>query len=138
MTADCNRKATLTEAQAQLLLDKNFAHVATIRKDGTPHLTPVWIDWDGECALFNTTVDRLKAQHLRRDPRVVVEVLNADNPYQYVVITGTAELTTDGAWEHIDKLSKKYRDVDAYPHRDVQRLIVRVYPERVDAGGFDD
>jgi hypothetical protein len=49
-----------------------------------------------------------------------------------------AELTTDGAWEHIDKLSKKYRDEDVYRHRDVQRLIARVRPERVLASGFDD
>lgn len=129
--------ATLTEAQAQLLLDNNFAHVATLRPDGSPHLTPVWIDWDGEYVLFNTTVERLKAKHLARDPRVVITVSNADDPYQYVTISGLAELKTDGAWEHIDRLSKKYRDEDVYRHRDVQRVIVRVRPERVEAYGFD-
>jgi len=129
---------TLTEAQAQLLLAKNFAYVATIRRNGWPHLTPMWIDWDGEYVLFNTTVERLKAKHLSRDPRVVISVFNADDPYQYVTISGLAELTTDGAWEHIDRLSKRYRDEDVYRHRDVQRLIARVRPERVLASGFDD
>jgi hypothetical protein len=64
--------------------------------------------------------------------------MNADDPYRYLVITGTAELTTDGAREHIDKLSKKDRDVDVYPHHNVRRLVVRVHPERVDAGELDD
>jgi PPOX class probable F420-dependent enzyme len=129
--------ATLTDQQAALFLGKNFAYIATLQKDGWPHLTPVWIDWDGEYVLFNTTVERLKAKHIARDPRVVISVYNADDPYQYVTVSGHAELTTEGAWEHIDKLSDRYRNEPVYRYRDVQRVIVRVRPQRVLASGFD-
>lgn len=131
-------KATLTEEQARLLLGKNFAYVATLRRNGWPHLTPMWIDWDGEYVLFNTTIERLKTKHLTHDPRVVISVFNAENPYQYVTISGYAELTTEGAWEHIDKLSARYRDEPVYRYRDVQRVLVRVRPERVLSSGFED
>jgi PPOX class probable F420-dependent enzyme len=130
--------ATLTNEQAALFLAKNFAYVATLRRNGWPHLTPVWIDWDGEYVLFNTTVERLKAKHVARDPRVVISVFNADDPYQYVTVSGLAEFTTEGAWEHIDTLSARYRDEPVYRHRDVQRVIVRVRPQHVLAAGFED
>lgn len=123
--------ATLTEAPAQLLLAKAFAFAATLPRNGGPPVTPVWIDRDGEYVLRNTTAERSKANHLARDPRVVISVLNADDPYKYVTISSHAETTTDSAWEHIDTLSKRYRDEDVHRHRDVQRVIVRIRPERV-------
>ena len=126
--------ARLSEEQAKLFEDKNFGHVATIRSDGTPQVTPVWIDYDGEHVVFNTAVGRTKYENLRRDPRVTVEVLNMENPYEYVMVSGRAELEEGEAAErHIDKLAKKYMGVDEYPHRSPteQRVLVRVTPERV-------
>lgn len=132
--------ATLDDQQSQLLLDKNFASVATLRADGTAHVTPVWVDYDGDAVVFNTAIGRAKEKHLRRDPRVAIEVYNAENPYQYVSVSGNAELTEEGADEHIDKLAKKYMDVDRYPGRapGERRVIVRVRPERVNASGFEE
>jgi PPOX class probable F420-dependent enzyme len=125
---------TLNEKQAALFEGKNFGHVGTIRADGTPQVTPVWVDYDGEHVVFNTAVGRTKYENLRRDPRVTVEVLNMENPYEYVMVSGRAELEEGEAAErHIDKLAKKYMGVDEYPHRspDEKRVLVRVTPDRV-------
>ena|ERR687895_63876 len=126
--------ARLNEKQAALFEGKNFGHVGTIRADGTPQVTPVWVDYDGEHVVFNTAVGRTKYENLRRDPRVTVEVLNMENPYEYVMVSGRAELEEGEAAErHIDKLAKKYMGVDEYPHRTPteKRVLVRVTPERV-------
>ena len=127
---------TLNEKQAKLLLDPNIAVVATIRPDGTPHLTPTWVDWDGEHVLINTAEGRAKPKYLRRDPRVSVLVLDPNDPYNWVSITGTAELTHEGAEGHINKLSHKYNGRD-YPNpKDPQRILVRITPERVHSPGL--
>ena len=126
--------AKLTDRQAELFLGKNFGAVATIRDDGTPHVTPVWVDYDGEHVVFNTATGRAKWQHMLRDPRVTIEVYAQDNPYDYVTVTGTAELVEgDEADRHIDKLSEKYTGNPKFQsHRPGQRrVIVRVTPELV-------
>ncbi len=127
--------ATLTESQAQLFLDKNFGAVATIREDGTPHVTPVWVDYDGEDVLFNTAAPRAKWKHLKRDPRVTVEVHSLEDPYEYVTVTGPAVLEEDeeAANRHIDKMSLKYRGIPSYQNHKAseRRVIVRVKTERV-------
>jgi PPOX class probable F420-dependent enzyme len=128
--------ATLTERQAQLLLDPNFAVVTTLRKDGSPHSTIVWIDWDGENAVFNTTMFRAKGHNLTREPRVSVAVWDRDDPYRYLTIEGRAELDTEGADEHIEKLAQQYWGRSYGTPR--ERVIVRVRPERVYAYGFDE
>lgn len=130
--------AKLTQEQAQLFLDKNFAHMATIRPDGSPQVTPVWVDYDGENVVMNTAKGRQKERNLRRDPRITVEVTSEQNPYQYVSITGRAEFVDEGADAMIDKLAKKYMDVDSYPFRtpEEQRVTIKVRPEKVDASGF--
>jgi hypothetical protein len=78
--------------------------------------------------LFNINVERLNMKLLKRDPGVTACVFNADNPYQFVSVSGSAERTTEGVWEHIDTLSKRYRNEPLYRYRDVQRVIVRVRP----------
>jgi PPOX class probable F420-dependent enzyme len=132
--------AILTEKQADLFRGKNWGVVTTLRDDGSPHSTPVWVDSDGEHVLFNTAVGRAKERHLRRDPRVSVTVLPAaDQQAGYVAVTGRAELVEDGAVEHIDKLAKKYIDQDTYPYLQPgeQRIIVRITPDKVDSMGMD-
>jgi PPOX class probable F420-dependent enzyme len=119
---------------AELLDDKNFAQVATTRQDGSPHVTPVWVDHDGEHILLNTAEGRAWPANARRTGKVAINVPNGENPYEYVYIQGTvAEDTTEGADEHIDKLAKKYMDVDEYPFRQdgEQRLIIKVSPDKI-------
>jgi PPOX class probable F420-dependent enzyme len=90
--------------------------------------------------LFNTAVGRAKERHLRRDPRVSVTVLPAeDQQAGYVSVSGTAEIVEEGAVEHIDKLAQKYLGQDKYPYlqEGEQRVIVRITPEHVDSMGMD-
>lgn len=130
--------ATLTDKQAELFRAKNWGTVVTLREDGSPHATPVWIDTDGEHVIFNTAVGRAKERHLRNDPRIAVTVLRAEDQQNgYVSVSGTAELVEEGAFEHIDKLAQKYLGVDKYPYLQPgeQRVIVKVTPDKIDAQG---
>ncbi|CAI7978514.1 MULTISPECIES: PPOX class F420-dependent oxidoreductase [Parafrankia] len=119
---------------AKELLDKPFhGWVTTLTADGSPHSTVVWVDVDGDDVLFNTAVGRVKEKHLRKDPRVSVGVLDPEDRYHLVSVTGTATLDTEGADAHIDRLAKKYLGVDSYPFRKPgeQRIIVRITPSKV-------
>jgi len=131
--------AKLTEKQAELFRGRNWATVTTLRADGSPHSTPVWIDTDGENVVFNTVIGRAKERHLRRDPRASVVVLPAEDQQSgYVSVTGTAEITEEGALEHIDKMAKKYVGLDKYPWHQPgdKRVIVTIRPERIDGYGL--
>jgi len=117
-----------TESQLALMRGKNFAAIATIGEDGTPQTSIVWVDTDGEHLVFNTMNERAKGRNLRRDPRIGVSVFDAESPYRYFEVEGTAELDTTGADEHIEQLSQKYGGV-GYGKGD--RVIVRVKPKRI-------
>ncbi len=116
---------------------KAFGYVATIMPDGSPQVTPVWVDYDGTHVIFNTAKGRVKERNLRRDGRVALTVSDPNNPYRYVQVRGRAEISEEGADAHIDKLAKKYLGVDKYPYRQPGevRLIVRISPEAVQAWG---
>ena len=123
-------------AEAMHLLEgKTFAHVATLMADGSPQVSPVWIDHEGSTVLINTAEGRLKPKNLRRDPRVAISITDPEEPYERLLIRGRAiEITDEGADEHIDALARRHQDVDEYPGRQPGevRLIVRIRPERVD------
>ena len=128
--------ATLTDEQARLFEAPNFATVGTLNPDGSPQLTIVWIDWDGEYVVFNTAAGRTKPRNLERDPRVTVLVLDREDGYRWVAARGLAELSTNGADAHIDKLARKYTGEGWQPKPGEQRLVVRFRPEHVSAYGF--
>lgn len=110
---------------------KNLAIIATIMPDGSPQATAVWVDTDGEHVRFNTAEGRVKTKNLRRDPRVAVAILNADNPYEQVTIRGrVVEFVHEGAVEHIDSLARKYVGTEVFTERDPndQRVIVKIAP----------
>lgn len=121
----------LSPQELELLHEPQIATVATVMADGSPQLTPVWIDTDGEAILFNTAKGRVKHRNLVRNPRVAVTVVDKNDFYRLVNVRGTAEIVEQGADEHIDKLAKKYLGADSYPWRkaDEQRVIVRVVPD---------
>jgi PPOX class probable F420-dependent enzyme len=125
--------AKLSDDQVALLREKVIAHIATVMPDGSPSVTPVWVETDGEAVLFNTFKGGVKHRNLRRDPRVAISVTDRGNDYHTVVIRGRAELIEEGADDHIDRLTKKYLGQDRYPFRQPgeQRLTVRVVPERI-------
>jgi PPOX class probable F420-dependent enzyme len=128
--------ATLTEEHARLLKGRNFASVATVGPDGVPQVTPNWVDWDGEHVLINTAEGRVKPRNIRERPVIAVLVVNHENPYQYVSITGPAEISEDGAEDHINDLAHRYYGRDFNYREGEKRLIVRVRPRRVFARGF--
>jgi PPOX class probable F420-dependent enzyme len=121
--------ATLSDTQKAFLRGKNFAVVATVGEDGSPQSTVVWVDTDGENVVFNTKRGRAKVEHLERDPRVSVTVIDSENPYSFVEVQGVASLDDEGANEHINMLANKYRGSDFTDFEG--RVIVRVRPERV-------
>jgi len=114
--------------------------VTTLRNDGLPHSTVVWVDVDDQGVSFNTAVGRAKERHLRENPNVALTVVDPQDHYRWVSISGTADLTTDGADPQIDKLAKKYLGKDEYPWRDPaeQRITVRIEPERVEVYGLGE
>ena len=128
-----------TLAKYKDIFDKKaFCYVATVGKDGTPQVTPVWCEFDGTHVVFNTARGRVKDTNLARNPKITLAASDPDNPYRYVQVKGRiAEVTEQGADPHIDKMAKKYLDKDKYPGRKPgeQRMIVKVLPERVQGMG---
>ncbi len=119
-----------------LFQKKAFAHLATINGDGTPQVTPVWVDFDGTHIRFNTARGRVKERNLRRTPQVALAILDPDNPYRYLRVSGrVVEITEQGAEAHIDALAKKYLGQDRYPFRKPGevRMLFKILPEK--AGG---
>jgi PPOX class probable F420-dependent enzyme len=131
--------STTIEGRAEeLLRGKNFAHLGTLRADGSVQVSPTWVDVQDGRPVVNTAEGRAWPRNLERDARITLEVQNVENPYEYVEIRGrVAERTHEGADEHIDQLAKKYLGVDEYPMRQPgeQRLVIRVEPEYVKVMG---
>jgi PPOX class probable F420-dependent enzyme len=131
----------LGEKQRQFLDEHAFpGAVTTLRDDGSPHSTIVWVDVEDGKVSFNTARGRAKEKHLRRDPRVSLLVVDPDDQYRWVAVSGRVQVTEEGADAQIDKLAKKYLGKDTYPWRDLQQTRVKVLiePERVDSRGLDD
>lgn len=129
---------TLNEKQAALFTGRNWGVIATIREDGSPQATPVWVDYDGEKVLVNSARGRTKVKNIERDPRATVTVLPAENQQAgYVMVSGPAEIVDEGALEHINMLAQKYLGEDKYPYLGPgeQRVIIEIRPERVDGFG---
>ena len=126
--------AAITTEVEQLLSGKNFASFATLMKDGSPHVAPTWVDYDGDLVLINTAAGRIKEKNVNSDKRVALSVYESSNPYNMVTIRGNVkEITEQDADSHIDKLAKKYLGLDSYPFRnpDEKRIILKIVPERV-------
>lgn len=101
--------AEFNARQIELIEQKNFAHIATLFPDGSPQVTPVWVDLEDGKLRINSVEGRKKVDNLRADPRVSVEINNSENPYEYVEVRGrVVELRHEGAAEHIEALSQKY------------------------------
>ncbi len=133
---DKEKKGILTEPVIKIIKDKNFAFLGTIMKDGRPQVSPIWIDIDdnNNILLFNTAQGRIKHKNISRDPRVSLSLVDKNNPYSMVTIQGTIiEQTTIGADEHIDKLAKKYLNIDRYPSHSpsITRVICKIKPEKM-------
>ncbi len=120
-----------SEEAIEIIEGKNFAYLATSMPDGSPHVSPVWIDRDGDMLLVNTVPGRTKQKNVSRDPRVAISMTQEKNPYRHLFIRGKViEQTQQGALENINRLAKKYLGKD-YPWNDRNRIILRIEPKSV-------
>lgn len=132
--------ATISAGVRRLLEEPNFGHLATVMPDGSPQVTPVWVDYDGTHILVNTAQGRAKHRNVRRDPRVALDVISQANPYAFAAIRGrVVEITPEGAEDHIDNLAKQYMGQDRYPLRGPgeRRVILKIEPQSITALAVD-
>ena len=128
----------LSEEQRKIFSKKAFVHLATRMKDGSPQVSPVWVDTEGDHIVVNSAKGRLKDRNMRADPRVALSVTDPDDPYIAIMVRGrVAKITEEGADAHIDKMAKKYLGQDQYPYRtsDEVRVLYYIEPERVGTMG---
>ena len=126
----------LSPGAVKLLQEPQLAQLATVMSDGSPQVTPVWVDVepDGSHVLINTAEGRLKTKNTARNAKVAVSVVDSQNPWRYAIVRGeVVEQRREGADEHIDKMAQKYIGQEKYPfHRpDEQRVILRIKPHHV-------
>jgi PPOX class probable F420-dependent enzyme len=126
--------AKLSANAIRMIEGKNFASLATLLPDGSPHVTPMWVDHEGDIILMNTAEGRIKLRNIARDPRVAVAITDHNNPYDRVVIKGQVIARMhEGAEAHIDKLAKKYTGANKYQRStpDEKRVIIKIEPIKV-------
>jgi PPOX class probable F420-dependent enzyme len=115
-----------------------YANIATVMPDGSPQVTPVWFDYDGNYLRVNSAKGRIKDKNMRRNKRVALSIQDPDNAYRYLAVRGNVEeITEQGADAHIDSLAKKYLGKDKYPFRGPGevRVIYKIRPEKVSTMG---
>lgn len=126
--------SNISSEVAKLIEDKNLAFVATLMKNNSPQITPVWIDLVDGIILVNTAKGRVKQKNVSRDPRVAIAIVDRNNPYNMVTIQGNVvEQTIEGADKHIDKMAKKYLGVDKYPFAmpGEERILLKIAPGKI-------
>ena len=128
----------IPEKYRDLFQKRAFASLGTLMPNGSPQVTPVWCDFDGEHIIFNSAKGRQKDKNVRRDPRVAMTLMDPENPYRYLEIRGrVVEITQNGADDHINKLSQKYLGKPVYPFRKPGevRVLYKIEPEKVSSMG---
>jgi PPOX class probable F420-dependent enzyme len=130
----------LSDQQEQFLREGHIAVVTTLRADGSPHSTVVWVDGaDGELR-FNTARGRAKERHLLADPRASVTVIDSSDFHRWLTVEGRAILVDEGAGDHIDMLAVRYEGPGAasIAARGERRVIVRIPADRIEQEGLAD
>lgn len=125
---------TFSDAARAIFEKKVLAHVASLDESGAPNVTPVWVELDGDEIVINTALGRAKARNLASDSRVAISLTDPDDLYTVVAVRGTVVgFTTEGADAVIDRLAKKYLDVDSYPYRreGEVRVTVKIRPDHI-------
>ena len=123
----------LRPEERELFERRNHAVLGTIRPDGTPQVTPVWVMLEGDRPVVNSAQGRAKVRNVGRNPRATVTVLDEADWNRWVSIEGrVVEVTEEGAAEHADTVSLFY---DGKPFRDLEpgevRVRIVIEPERV-------
>lgn len=124
----------IPEQYLDLFDKKTFANLATVMPDGSPQVTPVWVDFDGSHIIVNSARGRQKDRNMKRNRTVAIALSDPENPYRYLEVRGrVSEITEEGASEHIDKMAMKYLGLEKYPNRKPGevRVLYKVEPQHV-------
>lgn len=130
--------AVIPDTHRDLFEKRAFAHLATVMPDGSPQVTPVWVDFDGEYILVNTARGRQKSRNVEREAKVALDMIDPDNPYRWLAVRGhVVDVIEAGAADHIDKMAYKYLGQEKYPFRrpGEERIIFKIAPDKVATGG---
>src|ERR1700676_3261084 len=128
----------IPENYVDLLEKPAFGNLRTLMKDGSPQVTPVWVEYDGKFVRINSAKGRVKDKNMRRDPHVSIAIQDPANPYRYLEIRGkVVEITDNGADDHINKLSQKYLGNPVYPFRKPGEGLVmyKIEPQKASSMG---
>ena len=123
----------------KLLGEPAFCQFATLMPDGSPQITQVWVETDGEHVLINTFEGSQKEKNVRRDPRVAVNVVDPANAWRLATVRGqVVDVTTEGAIEQIDRLANKYLGHDTYQYHRPGRIrtTIKILPEKINEVGL--
>ncbi len=118
----------------KLFEDRNLVFIATVMKDGSPQLSPVWGDFEDDHIMINTAEGRIKHKNVLHDPRVAVSVVSNNNPLDMTTIRGKViEIIPDYEYKHADRLTKKYMNKEKYPFKrpNEKRIILKIIPEKI-------
>ena len=124
----------MDEKAVKLFQDKNLVFIATIMKDGSPQLSPVWANYEDGHILVNTAEGRIKHKNILIDPRVAVSVVAKDNSLDMTTIRGkVVEIISDYDYKHADMLTQQYMNREHYPFKryDEKRIILKIKPDKV-------
>ena len=123
----------LPEKYADLLKKKAFANLGTLNRDGSPQVTPVWVDYDGKHVRVNTALGRVKDKNMRRNRHVAFSIQDPDDPYRFIAVRGEIVEITDNTDDHINALAKKYINQDKYPYKQPNevRVTYKIRPDHV-------
>jgi PPOX class probable F420-dependent enzyme len=126
----------LTEQQRKFLAETHYGVVTTLRADGSPHSTVVWVDVDDDGVWFNTMSGRVKSDNMDRDARVALLVLDENDAHRWIAVDGPVEIVPDPTVADADRLGYKY---DGKPFGGIRenRITVRIRPAHVTAVGLD-
>jgi PPOX class probable F420-dependent enzyme len=121
---------------SKLFSGRNLVFIATLSKDNSPHVTPVWADMDEkeELVLINSFEGSAKVRNVRRDPRVALSIVETHNTYKMVSMKGkVVDITMNDADNQLHKLAKKYLGIGKYYYRkpSQKRVIIKVKPEKI-------
>lgn len=129
-----NSPNQIPEHYFDLFHKRTIAHLATLMPDGSPHITPMWVDFDGTHILINTSQGYRKDQNMRQQSQVALDIVDPEDPYRWIAIRGrVVAVTTEGAVEHMNKLARRYLSQDTYPTRipGEVRVLFKIKPEHI-------
>lgn len=129
--------ATIPAEALDLFEKRAFGHLATLMPDGSPQVSPLWVEYDGKYLLVNSSLGRQKDKNMRRDGRVALSLQDPDNPYRFLLVRGrVVDVSEEGADEHIDRLSMKYTGKPYQWRKPGEvRVIYRIEPQSVTVSG---